>query len=230
LQKADRLAAIGELSARIAHAIRNPLASISGSVQLIAQGDRIDVADKKLLNIIIRETERLNGLIRDFLAYARPSQPVKIPVYLKQLILDISSLLETDPHFKNVVISNNCPEWLTVSIDRDQMQQVFWNLFLNAAEAMPSGGMIKIDAMIVTARAVKTGPGEKVKIVVKDNGAGMTLKDVQNVFEPFFTTKPEGTGLGLATVYRVIESHGGTIMVESTCNSGTAFTIYLPTV
>jgi two-component system, NtrC family, sensor histidine kinase PilS len=228
LQKADRLAAIGELSARIAHEIRNPLASISGSVQLIAQGDRIDVADKKLLNIIIRETERLNGLIRDFLAYARPSQPVKLPVYLKQLILDISSLLETDPHFKNVIISNNCPEWLTVPVDRDQMQQVFWNLFINAAEAMPSGGVIKIDAVIVPAREYGTGSGEKVKIVVADNGAGMTLKDVQNVFEPFFTTKPEGTGLGLATVYRVIESHNGTILVESSCNSGTTFTMYLP--
>jgi two-component system sensor histidine kinase PilS (NtrC family) len=230
LLKAERLAAIGELSARIAHEIRNPLASISGSVQLITQGDRIDEADKKLLNIIIRETERLNALIRDFLAYARPSQPVKMPVHLKQLILDISSLLESDPHFRNVIINNNCPEWLTISVDRDQMQQVFWNLLLNAAEAMPSGGMIKIDAMIVTARLEESGFGEKAKIVVMDNGAGMTLKELQKVFEPFFTTKPEGTGLGLATVYRIIESHGGTIMVESTCNSGTTFTIYLPAV
>jgi two-component system, NtrC family, sensor histidine kinase PilS len=229
LKKADRLAAIGELSARIAHEIRNPLASISGSVQLIAQGERVDVADRKLLKIILRETERLDGLIRDFLAYARPSQPEKLPVNLNQMILDLISLLETDPRFREVVIHNNCPDGLTVYVDRDQMRQVFWNLFLNAAEAMQSGGMIKINAVLLSGGEEGKISNEKVKIVVADDGVGMTLQDVQKVFEPFFTTKPSGTGLGLATVYRIIESHGGTIMVESSCNSGTTFTMYLPT-
>jgi len=228
LIRADRLAAIGELSARIAHEIRNPLASISGSVQLIAQGDRIEAADRKLLDIVMRETDRLNELINDFLNYARPSEPMKIPVLLKQLIQDMASLLAADPRFNNVTIRNNCLEQLTLPVDRDQMRQVFLNLFLNAAEAMPSGGTIKIDARM--GENVEDGitSGEKVKIVVADNGSGMTGDDVKKVFEPFFTTKSGGTGLGLATVYRIIESHGGTILVDSAIEAGTTFTMFLP--
>lgn len=230
LKKADRLAAIGELSARIAHEIRNPLASISGSVQLISQGERVDAADRKLLNIIVRESERLNGLIRDFLAYARPSTPVKLPIVVKQIIQDLSLLLESDPRFQNVTICNNCPEALTATIDPDQMQQVFLNLFINAAEAMSSEGAITIDAAIASESEDVPISEEKVRIKVTDNGKGMNKADVQKVFEPFFTTKPAGTGLGLATVYRIIESHGGSIRVESACDVGTTFTIYLPVV
>jgi two-component system sensor histidine kinase PilS (NtrC family) len=225
LKRADRLAAIGELSAHIAHEVKNPLASISGSVQLICQGERIDAADKKLLDIIVRETERLNTLINDFLAYARPSHPLKIPVLLKQLVTDMISLLSADPRFKNVVINNNCPDQLKVPVDRDQIRQVFWNLFLNAAEAMPNGGMIRIDA--ANGQAMKDTEG-MVKIVVADTGSGMTVDDMKRVFEPFFTTKSSGTGLGLATVYRIIESHCGTIFVDSVIDSGTVFTILLP--
>ena len=228
LIRADRLAAIGELSARMAHEIRNPLASISGSVQLIAQGDRIDAADKKLLDIVMRETDRLNELINEFLDYARPSVPMKIPVLLKQLILDMASLLAADPRFNNVTIQNNCLEQLTLPVDRDQIRQVFWNLFLNAAEAMPRGGTIKIDATMGKNVEDGIGSGEKVKIVVADNGSGMTGDDVKKVFEPFFTTKSGGTGLGLATVYRIIESHGGTILVDSAIDAGTTFTMFLP--
>lgn len=227
LQKADRLAAIGELSARIAHEIKNPLASISGSVQLISMDDRIAGADKKLLEIIVRETERLNELINDFLAYARPSQPMKIPVLLRQLIVDMTAILAADPRFNNVTIQNNCQEQLTLSVDRDQIRQVFWNLFLNAAEAMPAGGTIKIDAMI-NHDGEMGGLANKAKIVIADDGSGMTMSNVKRVFEPFFTTKSGGTGLGLATVYRIIESHGGSIFVDSVVKVGTAFTIFLP--
>jgi two-component system sensor histidine kinase PilS (NtrC family) len=228
LKRADRLAAIGELSAHIAHEVKNPLASISGSVQLISQGDKIDGADKKLVDIIMRETEWLNGLINDFLAYARPSQPLKIPVLLKQLITDMASLLTADPRFKNVIIQNNCMEQLTLAIDRDQMRQVFWNLFINSADAMPAGGTIKVDT--VTGDKGETGmfSGENVKIVVADTGSGMAKSDVKRVFEPFFTTKSAGTGLGLATVYRIIESHGGIILVDSAIGAGTTFTMFLP--
>jgi len=228
LKRADRLAAIGELSAHIAHEVKNPLASISGSVQLISQGDKIDGTDKKLLDIIIRETERLNRLINDFLAYARPSQPLKIPVLLKQLITDLASLLSADPRFKNVIIQNNCIEQLKIAVDRDQMRQVFWNLFINAAEAMPAGGTIKVDTVMGNNSETGKLPGANVKIVVADTGSGMAINDVERVFEPFFTTKSGGTGLGLATVYRIIESHGGTILVDSAIDAGTTFTILLP--
>jgi two-component system sensor histidine kinase PilS (NtrC family) len=113
-------------------------------------------------------------------------------------------------------------------MDRDQMRQVFWNLFLNAAEAMPAGGTINIDAMISKDLEGGIKQGDRAKIVIADNGSGMTMDNVKRVFEPFFTTKSGGTGLGLAIVYRIIESHGGTIFVDSEGDVGTTFTIFLP--
>lgn len=228
LKKADRLAAIGELSARIAHEIRNPLASISGSVQLIAQGGGIDAGDKRLLDIVMRETGRLNALITDFLAYARPRRPVKVPAKLKGFIGNLVALLATDPRFERVEILNHCPDDLSVEVDRDQFQQVFWNLLMNAAEAMPDGGTVSIKAAAVHNREHLRGLGGEVRIDVADNGAGMAPEDVNRIFEPFFTTKTGGTGLGLATVYRIIEAHDGMIAVDSSPGGGTTFSIYLP--
>jgi two-component system sensor histidine kinase PilS (NtrC family) len=228
LKRADRLAAIGELSARIAHEIRNPLASISGSVQLITQGEGADRYDKKLLNIVQRETDRLNELIKDFLVYARPVEPFIIPILLRQFLFDLSALLRTDPRFERVTIGNECPEGLTIVADRDQIQQVFWNLFVNAAEAMPGGGEILIGAEVLRGADMGVRPGNAVKISVADNGKGISPNDLQKVFEPFYTTKAGGTGLGLATVYRIIESHAGRIRVDSRPDEGTVFTILLP--
>lgn len=224
LKKADRLAAIGELAARIAHEIRNPLASISGSAQLIAHGKGVEANDKKLLEIVLRETDRLNGLISDFLAYARPNQPLKMPVPFEQFLSDLTTLLRADSRFKNVKICTDYGRGITLHADRDQFQQVFWNLVVNAAEAMPSGGTIKIGADTLFG---KDG-GNLVKIYVTDNGKGMAPQDLKRVFEPFFTNKPGGTGLGLATVYRIIESHAGSIHVDSALGEGTTFTLYLP--
>jgi len=228
LKKADRLAAIGELSARIAHEIRNPLASISGSVQLIAQGDKIDVHDKKLLDIVLRETTRLNELISDFLEYARPNSPMKITIQLRQFLVDLAALLRTDPRFEKVQIVNECPDDVTVDLDRNQFQQVFWNLLVNGAEALSPGGTITIGAEELVGEAPADYPGNVVKITVADNGKGMSREELKRVFEPFFTTKTGGTGLGLATVYRIIESHSGVILVDSTIGKGTVFTLYLP--
>lgn len=228
LKKADRLAAIGELSARIAHEIRNPLASVSGSVQLIAQGGGIAAGDKKLLDIVQRETERLNVLITDFLAYARPRRPVKVMMNLKGFIGNLAALLVTDPRFERVQILNDFPDDLSVEVDRDQFQQVFWNLLMNAAEAMPAGGTVSIKAAAAHKRQHLKGSGGEVRINVTDNGAGMAPEDVNRIFEPFFTTKTGGTGLGLATVYRIIEAHDGMIGVDSSIGKGTTFTIYLP--
>lgn len=228
LKKSDRLAAIGELSARIAHEIRNPLASISGSVQLIAQGNRVDVNDKKLLEIVLRETDRLNELIRDFLAYARPTPPLKMTILLKQFLSDLATLLCTDPRFAQVEIVNDYRDDITVEVDRDQFQQVFWNLLVNAAEAMPSGGKIRIDAEHLSGEDAGMLPGDVMKIAVADTGKGMATEEIRRVFEPFFTTKPAGSGLGLATVYRIVESHAGIIRVDSTIGKGTTFTIFLP--
>jgi two-component system, NtrC family, sensor histidine kinase PilS len=231
LKRADRLAAVGELSARIAHEIRNPLASISGAVQLIAQSEPVDAKDKQLLAIVLRETDRLNELIRDFLEYARPTVPIKVSVPLRRLIGEMASLLGNDPRFGQVTIDNKIIDELVLGFDFDQCKQVFWNLLVNAAEAMPSGGLISLDAEIIKNDATAgINLGDVVKITVTDNGVGMGPDDVKKVFEPFFTTKPGGTGLGLATVYRIMETHGGMIVVDSIIGKGTTFTLYLPVV
>jgi len=228
LKRADRLAAIGELSARMAHEIRNPLAAISGSVQLIAQGDGVPEPDQQLFSIVLREADRLNGLITDFLAYARPDQPEKGPVNLPALIGEIVSLVAPDPRFGGVRFDNRVEPGFTISIDPDQFRQVFWNLFVNGADAMPQGGTITVDAERVD--EIRSG-GERrsaYRITVADDGCGMDQEKIARIFEPFYTSKAGGTGLGLATVYRIVEAHGGRITVESAEGKGTLFTIFIP--
>ena len=147
------------------------------------------------------------------------------------MIGELTSLLGNDPRFGQVTIDNKISNGLVLGFDLDQCKQVFWNLLVNAAEAMPSGGLISLDAEIKKNDATAgINVGDVVKITVTDNGAGMGPDAVRKVFEPFFTTKPAGTGLGLATVYRIMETHGGMIAVDSTIGKGTTFTIYLPVV
>jgi two-component system sensor histidine kinase PilS (NtrC family) len=147
------------------------------------------------------------------------------------LIGELASLLGNDPRFGLVTIDNKIIDELVLGFDLDQCKQVFWNLLVNAAEAMPSGGLISLDAEIIKNDATaRINVGDVVKITVTDNGVGMGPEDVKKVFEPFFTTKPGGTGLGLATVYRIMETHGGMIAVDSIIGKGTTFTLYLPVV
>jgi two-component system sensor histidine kinase PilS (NtrC family) len=229
LKRADRLAAIGGMAARLAHEIRNPLASISGSVQLIAQGGGVADQDRKLLEIVLRETDRLNGLIGEFLSYARPTAPVLARLDLGSLVDSLLALLQGDARFAAVEVRKGVPPTLTVAGDPGQLEQVLWNLLVNAAEAMPGGGIIDISAC---------GPlpypefamEQATRITVRDSGVGMTEDERKLIFEPFFTTKQGGTGLGLATVYRIIEAHGGRILVDSAKGEGTSFTVLLPVV
>lgn len=228
LKRADRLAVIGELSARMAHEIRNPLAAISGSVQLIAQGDGVHEADRQLFTIVLREADRLNGLITDFLAYARPSQPEKGAVNLTALIGEIASLMAPDRRFVRVrIVSRVMPDF-SLPLDPDQFRQVFWNLFVNAAEAMDEGGAITVDAERIDEIRTDGEQRSAYRITVADDGSGMDQETLSRIFEPFYTSKPSGTGLGLATVYRIVEAHGGRITAESTKGKGTLFTIFIP--
>ena len=227
LKRSDRLAAVGKLSAGIAHEIRNPLAAISGSVQLIANGNSVTADDKKLLEITLRETDRLNKLIKDFLAYARPVQPTKVTVRMKNFLADIQALLSTDLRFERVNINYTVPVDFKITVDVDQFKQVFWNLLVNAAESMQNGGCIDVD-IIPYADFYDTSNKDFVKIVVSDTGCGMDAEQVNRLFEPFYTTKIDGTGLGLATVYRIVEAHDGKINVSSIKGTGTVFTIFLP--
>ncbi|WP_136525587.1 two-component system sensor histidine kinase NtrB [Geomonas ferrireducens] len=224
LKRADRLAALGELSARMAHEIRNPLAAISGSVQLVSLRPWVDEKDQRLFSIIVRETDRLDGLLRDFLFYARPNQPAKVELNLRRVIVDICALLATDPRLERVEIDNQVPNDLSVQFDKDQCSQVFWNLLVNSGEAMSGEGQVWISGGITR----ENGGSGEVCIRIRDNGAGMNPEDVKRVFEPFFTTKKGGTGLGLATVYRIVQANGGRMTINSTQGKGTTVTLHLP--
>jgi two-component system, NtrC family, sensor histidine kinase PilS len=220
LKRADRLAAVGEFSARMAHEIRNPLAAISGSVQLVALREWADEKDKRLFSIILRETDRLDALLRDFLFYAKPTRPAKVPLNLRRVITDLCALLSTDPRLDGVTVVNRVPADLTLLFDKDHCSQIFWNLIVNGAEATRGEGRIVVAAGV--------SEQNQVQITVTDNGAGMSEAELKRVFEPFFTTKKGGTGLGLATVYRIVETHGGRITVSSKEGQGTAVTLLLP--
>ena len=228
LKKADRMAVLGEISARMAHEIRNPLAAMSGSVQLLSEQGSIADNDRRLLTIVLREADRLNTLITDFLAYARPTTPHKERIELRNFFEDMTLLLAADKRFKQVSISNLVPAHLTIQADVNQLKQVMINLLHNAADAMPNGGKVELEAgyQLNGAEGFKKSPVSV--ITVSDNGVGIAPGTAAHLFEPFWTTKPDGTGLGLAIIYRIIEAHGGTVSSESLPEGGCRFTIMLP--
>ena len=228
LKRADRLAALGELSARMAHEIRNPLAAMSGSVQMLAEQGSIGGSDGRLLEIVLRESDRLNKLITDFLVYAHPSSPHKVAVDLKTMIDDMRLLLSADSRFDNIEIVNRVPSDLLIQADLHQISQVFFNLLHNSADAMPEGGTIKIESRFLLGGVEGFRKSPAVLVSVADSGKGIEAEITKHVFEPFWTSKTNGTGLGLAVVYRIIEAHGGSISVESPPTGGCCFTIMLP--
>ena len=228
LKKADRLAALGELSARMAHEIRNPLASMSGSVQLLAQHGSIADSDRRLLSIVLREADRLNALITEFLAYARPASPLKERVELRPLCNDMCTLLASDNRFARLSLVNLVPGHMIVRADVNQLRQVLLNLLHNAAEAMTGGGRVEIEAHFQLNGAEGFQKAPAAVITVTDSGSGIGAETAAHLFEPFWTTKQDGSGLGLAISYRIIDAHGGTITAESPPEGGCRFTIMLP--
>jgi len=228
LKRADRLAALGELSARMAHEIRNPLAAMSGSVQMLAEQGSIGANDGRLLQIVLRESDRLNKLITDFLSYARPPLPHKVAVNLAVLVEDMRLLLCAEDRFNNVEIINQVPSQIEVQADVHQFSQVMMNLLHNAADAMPDGGSITIESRFLLKGVEGTRTSPEVLISITDSGPGIDEEIARHVFEPFWTSKSDGTGLGLAVVYRIIEAHGGSISVETPPDGGCSFTIILP--
>jgi two-component system, NtrC family, sensor histidine kinase PilS len=228
LKRSDKLAVLGELAARMAHEIRNPLASMSGSVQLLADHGSIAENDQRLLAIILRETDRLNSLITDFLTYARPVSPQKEPIKFYNFIEDMCLLVSTDRRFGEIVITNHVSADMIIHADSNQMRQVMLNVFNNAAEAIQNGGEIDVGAHFLENSAQGTFKGEYAVITVRDSGSGITEEAAAHLFEPFWTTKNNGTGLGLAITYRIIEEHGGTITAESPPDGGCRITITLP--
>jgi two-component system sensor histidine kinase PilS (NtrC family) len=239
MKRIDKMAAIGLLAAGMAHEIRNPLASLSGSIQMLKSDLVLDDSQQHLMEITLRESERLNALITDFLLFAQPPQINRIPWEISKLIEETLDLFIHSPSFREGmhILPLNYHENVKAMIDPGQMKQVFWNLLLNAAQAMPNGGEISIRVEKGKntlwerniARPIQGKGKEWVKVTITDSGTGIPPHEKEKIFEPFFTTKDGGTGLGLSIVHKIIESHNGVIKVESEVGKGSTFIIFFPT-
>jgi signal transduction histidine kinase len=221
LRRQDRLAALGEMSAGIAHEIRNPLGVISSSAQLLGrQFPEPASGVRQLLDIIQEETVRLNGLITDFLTFGRPARPVPCRIDLRTVAARAVEHIEGLARERWIRVVAELPETpMPVSVDPDMIQQVLLNLLLNALEASRRQGVV----------TVRLGPADaSLRLEVHDNGCGIAPENLSKIFNPFFTTKEKGTGLGLANAHRIIETHGGSLTVHGSPHEGTTFRITLP--
>lgn len=228
IRRIEKLKALGELSVGIAHEIRNPLASISGSIQVLKGGLRLGGEDGRLMEIVINETERLNALITDFLLFAKPVQEKRERFDLGELLSETAEMFRNSPEAKGLGISANVDEGIYIDGDRRQISQVFWNLLLNSAQAAGGNGTIEVSLSLMRSNGALPGIKPTAEIQVKDNGIGIAPEDIGRIFDPFFTTKERGTGLGLAIAHRIVESHSGTIEVQSAAGRGSVFTVFLP--
>jgi two-component system, NtrC family, sensor histidine kinase PilS len=218
----DRMATLGRLSAGIAHEIRNPLASIAGSVRLLRSMAKLNEDEAKLIDIVSNESERLNKLVTDFLAYT-PDQRMEFrEVNLANLLEETLLLVQHHPLFgAGHRIEKKVPRQpVTAWADADRVRQIFWNICDNSLKAMPRGGTL-------TAEIHSTG-GPLARVILADTGVGFTPAQLDKLFEPFQTGFEIGTGLGLAIVYQIVEGHRGRIQVDSKPGKGTRFTIDLP--
>ncbi|MFH1624315.1 MAG: ATP-binding protein [Pseudomonadota bacterium] len=233
----DRLAAVGRLAAGIAHEMRNPLASMSGSVQVLKDELQLDGRRERLMNIAIRESERLNSLITDFMLFAQPGLGEKEIVNVVRVINDTLDEFINSPDWnEKIEVSRDLSKDMMVEVIPKELKQVFWNLFINAIQAMPEGGELKVavsgqdsEMRGFGAATKRRPPGDNfLEIIVADSGHGIPRDRIDKIFDPFFTTKERGAGMGLAIVYRIIESYRGEIVVHSEVGRGTTFTLYLP--
>lgn len=246
LVQTERLAAIGQMSASLAHEIRNPLASVSGSVQVLKGELDLSGPNLRLMDIVVEEAGRLSRIISQFLNFANPKPPELIDALIAPLIEDTVLLLENSPELiQGVEITTQLQDSNTLCpVDVGQIKQVLWNVCLNGIQAMPEGGrlMIKMEKQAMprlsenayhffmdgNKRDENKSKGPMLKITITDEGCGIGQEERMRIFEPFFSTKEKGSGLGLASVYRVIESHKGFIELENNLPKGTSFSLFLP--
>jgi two-component system sensor histidine kinase PilS (NtrC family) len=255
LRRADRLAALGQLAANIAHEIRNPLAAISGSVEILREDLPLTGSHGELLDIILREAHRLKLITGQFLDFGKPRPLLFRPVALRPLLEETWQLLakSSERHPETRWSMTEVPASLCVLADADQLRQVVWNLCLNALQSMPNGGALRVDVRVVPHEtdAVNSSNGglgkppqaslsagqptnplvhqstEWVEIALQDTGRGIPAQELERIFDPFYTTRSSGTGLGLAIARKILESMGGLISVESAPGVGTTFRIRL---
>jgi len=217
----DRMAAVGELAAGLAHEIGNPLAAISGSVQMLSGSTSASVSDRKLLAILFKESQRLDRTIKGFLRFARPRERSSVHFDIAALLAENVELLSNSPELSedHEVVLHLEPTTATLTGDPDQITQIFWNLARNALKAMPEGGRLTLHGRIA---------GDVYRLSFTDTGRGMTDEERANLFHPFQSFFDTGTGIGMAIVYRIVEEHGGNLSVESAPGRGSTITVELP--
>ncbi len=235
LDRAARLASIGEVASGIAHEIRNPLTSISCAIQVLESELKDNTRGRKIISEIQNQIKRLDSTVRDLLNYARPATPVLRPSNIGEVIEKAGFFISAEAKKNNVEIEikkeDDIPD---VLIDPNQMQQVFMNIMLNAVQAMPSGGKLKITLKKERSEALKEEirrriQGEEVLVIsFSDTGVGIPEEDMKNIFEPFFTKKSKGSGLGLSISKRIVMEHGGEITCTNNPERGVTFYVYLP--
>jgi two-component system, NtrC family, sensor histidine kinase PilS len=223
VRRKDRLAAVGRVAAGLAHEIRNPLGAMRGAIQVLQMQTPPESSHASLMDIILRESDRLNSIITNFLTYARPRVSNFVEIDLCEAINDSFTLLKHSPDVKeHHVLELDLPgEPLLLSADATQLKQVFWNLTRNAIMAMPNGGKLSVKAQKLL--------NGRTQILFNDTGCGMSPQQVEQLFEPFSKSTTGGTGLGLSIVYQIVRDHGGTIKVRSLEGKGSTITVELPT-
>jgi two-component system, NtrC family, sensor histidine kinase HydH len=233
VKERDRLAALGEMAAGLAHEIRNPLGAIKGAAQLLIPGDARPTEPgetAELLGIIVEEANRLNNVVTRFLDYARAERPGRegsARVDLNAIVRKTAHLLGQNEDVKNVEVRLRIDDLLPpVAGDAESILQVFLNLGLNSLQAMPHGGALEI--LTTRRRRSRLGYGQFAEVRFRDTGVGIPRDRLKKLFIPFYTTKTKGTGLGLAISQRIINQHGGTIEVRSTLGQGSTFSVFLP--
>jgi two-component system sensor histidine kinase PilS (NtrC family) len=225
LEKSKRLALIGEMAAGLAHEMRNPLASITGSIELLRQEQNLDETDRRLMQIIIRGKNQLESFVRDFLLLARPLPPTREMVRVNDVIEEVIENVKLSKDWTDgIKINKKLSENVETFANRQQIRQIIHNIILNAIQSMNQGGVLKLE----TACVKMDGGRDYAEIKVADTGCGIEPENIKKIFEPFFTNKEKGTGLGLTIVGRLVDGYGGKISIESKLGQGTDCIVWLP--
>jgi two-component system sensor histidine kinase HydH len=220
LRRADRLSALGELSAGMAHEIRNPLGSIKGAAEILKDNYGPDAPQHEFIEILLKETDRLNKIVQEFLRFARPKPPELREEDINELLESVLSLTAQPTRKAGISVEKRLDRSIGKrDLDAGLLQQAFLNLVLNSVQAMPQGGTLTV---------VSAWRDDGIEVKIVDTGMGISADNRKKLFSPFFTTKKDGTGLGLAITYRIIQNHRGTIDVASEPGKGATFTITLP--
>jgi signal transduction histidine kinase len=238
LAEKEKMAALGQMTAGIAHELKNPLGVILGSAQVVANNGRPMEMREEAAHFIIDETERLNKTLESFLAFSKPSPPELAPTDLNQLLEETLAATEAQMAERGIRVEKALPvNGGTCQADRDQIRQVFWNILINAQQAMPAGGRLRVSSALRVAApsaagsvdgGIKLGPTGELEIRIEDSGFGMPADQVKQIFDPFISYRSDGIGLGLSIVHQILKLHQARIEVESRLDQGTLFTLIFP--